>query len=60
MTLSAVGPFAVVANIILGKFYLKEKVSLLSYIACFFLISGSIVTLVFSNYGNEKYNIKVG
>lgn len=59
MTLSAIGPLAVVANILLGKYVLKEKVSFLSFIACGLLLIGSLITLLFSNYSKENYDIKV-
>jgi drug/metabolite transporter (DMT)-like permease len=58
MTLSSIGPLAVVANILLGKYVLKEKVSILSYVACGLLLIGSLVTLLYSNYSNEKFDIK--
>jgi len=57
VTISAIGPSAVVLNLLLGRYILKEKVRLLSYIACVFLIAGSVLGVVFSNYEKVKYTI---
>ena len=57
MTLSAIGPAAVVLNIIMGKFILKEKVGWLSWLACALLVIGSVLGIVYSSYEKREFDI---
>lgn len=58
MTLGVVGPSAVVLNLALSRYVLKEKAfSPIIVVACGFLVSGSILAIVFANYESEKYEI---
>ena len=36
---------------------LKEKVTIMTFVACAFLITGSVLGIVFSSYINTKHNI---
>lgn len=57
VTISAIGPSVVVINVLLGWYVLKEIVNWKTFIACFFLIAGSIISVVFSNFVKHEYNI---
>lgn len=53
-TIGVVGPFALIANILLARIYLKEKISKWEYISIFLLIPGTIVTLSYASMENNR------
>lgn len=54
--LGVVGPFGIVANIILARYFLEEKIRIFQYIAMALLVPGTILTLAFSSLENDRYN----
>lgn len=57
-TLGILSPFSLIANMVLAKFYLKEKVKKWEGIAMCFFIPGAIFACVFSSKSQNKYTIE--
>lgn len=54
--LGVVGPFSIIANILLASYFLKERIRLWEYIGMILFIPGTILTLSFSSLENKRYN----
>ena len=57
-TIGAVGPFALISNLILARFYLHEKITKWEYISICLLIPGVIITLNSASMENKRYTYK--
>lgn len=57
-TLGILSPFSLIANMILAKFYLKEKVRKWEGIGMGFFIPGAILALTFSSKTQSKHTIE--
>ena len=55
-TIGAVGPFALISNMILARFYLKEEIRKWEYISIALLIPGVIITLNYASMENQRYS----
>jgi drug/metabolite transporter (DMT)-like permease len=54
--LGVVGPFGMLANILLASLFLKERIRLWEYLGMSMFIPGTILTLCFSSFENRRYN----
>jgi len=55
--LGVVGPFGIIANILLASFFLKERIRLWEYIGMVLFIPGSIMTIACASLKNVRYNV---
>ena len=58
VTLSAIGPGTVVFTVLMGRFILKEVVTVQVYISCFLLVVGSLIAILYSPYAEYKFDIE--
>jgi multidrug transporter EmrE-like cation transporter len=54
--LGVIGPFSIIANILLARFFLKERIKLQEYIGISLFIPGTILTLLYAKMENHRYN----
>jgi uncharacterized membrane protein len=54
--LGVIGPFSILASMVLAYLFLHEKIRLWDYVGMTLFIPGSILTLWFSNLENKRYN----
>ena len=57
-TIGAVGPFALLSNMILARFYLNENIRKWEYISISLLIPGVVITLSYASMENKRYTYK--
>ncbi|CAI2373100.1 unnamed protein product [Moneuplotes crassus] len=55
-TIGVVGPFSLVANMLLAKFYLKEPIRKCEYIGLTCFVFGCIITLMYASMENNRYS----
>ena len=55
-TIGAVGPFALISNMILARFYLDEPIRKWEYISIAILIPGVVITLNYASMENQRYS----
>lgn len=54
-TLGVVGPFSLIANMVLARLYLNEPIRKWEYIGIVLFIPGSILTLLYASMENRRY-----
>ena len=58
-TLSVIGPFSVVFNVVMGRYILNEHVNWLNYLSCVVMVKGSVIALIFSMHQSPVYELSV-
>lgn len=54
--IGVLGPFNIIANIVIARVYLHENIKFWEYIGIALFIPGTIITLMFSCMENHRYN----